>query len=96
MVHGTLVQAGSCYLTDTASQYLVIQLELLAVVWAIWKCTMFLTRLPQFEVWTDHNPLEPILNSHRLDEIENPRLQHMRMKIMAFNFKTIWHKGATN
>jgi len=57
---------------------------------------MFLTGLPQFEVWTDHNPLVPILNSHRLDEIENPRLQRMRMKIMAFNFKAIWHKGATN
>ena len=91
-----LVQAGSRYLTDTESRYAVIELELLAVTWAIWKCTMFLTGLPQFEVWTDHNPLVPILNSHRLDEIENQRLQHMRMKIMAFHFKAIWRKGATN
>ena len=57
---------------------------------------MFLTGLPQFEVWTDRNPLVPILNSHRLDEIENLRLQRMHMKIMAFNFKAIWRKGATN
>jgi len=91
-----LVQAGSRCLTDTELRYAVIELELLAVTWAIWKCTMFLTGLPQFEVWTDHNPLVPILNSHRLDEIENPRLQRMRMKIMAFNFKAIWRKGATN
>ena len=36
----------------------------------------FLTGLPQFVVWTDHNPLVPILISHRLDDIENPKLQH--------------------
>ena len=91
-----LVQAGSRCLTDTESRYAVIELELLAVTWAVWKCAMFLTGLPQFEVWTDHNPLVPILNNHRLDEIENPRLQRLRMKLMAFNFKAIWRKGATN
>jgi len=91
-----LVQAGSRCLTDAESRYAVIELELLTVTWAIWKCTMFLTGLPQFEVWTDHNPLVPILNNHRLDEIENLRLQRLCMKIMAFNFKTVWRKGVTN
>jgi len=64
-----LVQAGSHCLKEAESQYAVIELERLAVTWAIWKFTMFLTGLPQFEVWTDHNPLVPILNNHRLDEI---------------------------
>ena len=49
-----------------------------------------------FDVITDHNPLISILNNHRLDEIDNPRLQRLRAKIMAFNFTVIWHKGATN
>jgi len=51
---------------------------------------MFLAGLPYFELLTDHHPLIPIL---RLYEIENPR---MRMKIMPYNFKAIWHKGVTN
>ena len=30
-------------------------------------------------VITDHHPLVSILNHHRLDEIENPRLQRLKM-----------------
>ena len=47
-------------------------------------------------VFTDHNPLIPILNNHRLDKIDNPRLQHLRAKLMAFNFTAVWCKGRTN
>ena len=44
----------------------------------------------------DHHPLVPILNSHRLDEIENPRLQRLRQKIMGYHFTAQWVKGAVN
>ena len=40
---------------------------------------------------TDHHPLIPILNSHRLDDIENPRLQRL-----AYNFIAEWLKGKEN
>ena len=56
---------------------------------------MFLSGLQHFKVITDHNPLIPILNSHRLDEIDN-RLQRLRAKLMAFNFTAVWCKGSTN
>ena len=69
-----LVQAGSRCLTDTESRYTVVELELLAVTWAIWKCRVFLMGMQHFDVITDHNPLISILNNHRLDEIDNPRL----------------------
>ena len=36
-----------------------------------------------------------ILNSYRLDEIENSRLQRLKSKIMAYNFSAIWVKGGT-
>ena len=91
-----LVQAGSRFLTDTESRYAVIELELLGVAWAAKKCRIFLTGLPHFTVVTDHNPLVPILNSHRLDEIENPRLQRLRTHLLAFNFTAQWRKGKDN
>ena len=91
-----LVQAGSRCLTDVESRYAVIKLEFLAVTWAIWKCRVFLMGMQQFDVIKDHNPLIPIINHHRLDEIENPRLQCLHAKIMAFNFKASWKKGTTN
>ena len=92
----TLVQAGSRFLSNAESRYAIIELELLAVTWAILKCKMFLEGLQHFRVITDHNPLIPILNSHRLDEIENPRLQRLRTRLMAFNFTAEWCKGTKN
>ena len=65
----TLIQAGSCFLTDTESRYAIIELEMLAVCWAVHKCNLFLAGLQHFTVVTDHNPLIPIMNSHQLDEI---------------------------
>ena len=92
----SVVQAGSRFLSDAESRYAVIELELLAVAWAIKKCHIFLAGLPNFIVLTDHHPLIPILNSHRLDEIENPRLQRLKTKIMGNSFTTEWVKGALN
>ena len=45
---------------------------------------------------TDHYPLVPILNSHRLDEIENPRLQRLKTRVMAYNFTAEWVKWSLN
>ena len=36
------------------------------------------------------------MNSHRLDEIENPRLQQLKTKLMAYNFTAEWLKGSKN
>ena len=91
-----LVQAGSRFLSEAESRYAVIELEMLAVAWAANKCKTFLMGLQNFQVITDHNPLIPILNNHRLDEIDNPRLQRLKTKLMAFNLTAKWCKGDTN
>lgn len=57
---------------------------------------VFLACLPHFTVLTDHHPLIPILNSHRLDEIENPRLHRLKTKIMGYAFTAEWVKGTQN
>ena len=36
---------------------------------------------------------QEILNNYRLDEIDNPRLQRLRHKIMGYNFIVQWIKG---
>ena len=92
----TLIQAGSRFLSDTETRYAIIELEMLAVSWAIMKCRVFLAGLPHFYVSTDHNPLIPILNSRRLDEVENPRLQRLKARLMGYNFTVQWTKGSNN
>ena len=69
----------------------MIELELLSVAWAVTKCSLFLAGLPHFDVIIDHKPLLPILNNHRLNEIENIRLHCLRTKLMPYNFTATVH-----
>lgn len=91
--HFHLVQCGSRFLTDTETRYATIELELLAVVWAMKKCKFYLTGLQHFTLVRDHRPLVPILNSYTLDAIENPRLQRLKEKLAAFVFTATWRPG---
>ena len=74
----------------------MIELELLAVCWAITKCRVFLAGLQHFYVTTDHNPLIPILNTRHLDEVENPRLQRLKSRLMGYHFTAQWTKGSSH
>ena len=91
-----VIQAGSRFLTDTETRYAMIELELLAIVWATQKCYLFLEGLAHVDIITDHKPLIPILNSYSLDQIQNPRLQRLRMKLQRFNYSAQWIKGKLN
>ena len=48
---------------DTETRYATIELELLAVMWAMTKCKFYLGGLQHFNLVTDHRPLVPIVNS---------------------------------
>ena len=87
------LQAGSRFLSDTESRYATIKKEVLGVSWAILKYHKFLAGLSHFDIITDYNPLLAILNNRRFDEIENPRLQRLRIKLMPYNFSAHWQKG---
>ena len=50
----SLIQCGSASLTPTQTRYATIELECMAIQWAIQKCSYYLPGLPTFEVWTDH------------------------------------------
>lgn len=91
-----LVQCGSRFLTPPETRYSVVELEMLAVVWAIKKCHLYLAGLPLFLIQTDHRSLITILNMKTLDEIDNMRIQRLKEKIMAYTFKSEWIKGKEN
>jgi len=92
------VQAGSRFLSSAETRYAMIELELLAIAWAAKKCAKFIEGLPseRFEIWTDHQPLVPILSKYSLPEIENKRLQRLRMKLDHLQFRVKWVKGKDN
>ena len=90
-----VVQCGSRYLSDTETRYAVFELEMLAVVWALHKCRLYLSGT-KFEIVTDHGPLVLILNLYSLDQIENSRLLRLRLKVQSFQFHVSCRKSTEN
>ena len=90
-----IVRCGSKGLTPTQQRYSTIELECLAIVWAIQKCAFFLRGLPSFLVLTDHRPLEGIFMKDLFD-LPSPRLQRMCKKVSMYNFKVQWTPGKTH
>ena len=91
-----LVQCGSRFLTDTETRYAMVELEMLAALWAMKKCRVYLLGLPTFSLVVDHRPLVPILDQYTLDAVENPRLQRMKERMSPFVFTTTWRPGKTH
>ena len=75
------------------SRYAICEIEILAAAWACRKCALYLSSMQQFEVITDHRLLVPVSISKSLLDIENPRLQRLRHRLMPFNFTASWHQG---
>jgi transposase InsO family protein len=92
------VQAGSRFLSEAETRYAMIELELLAIVWAAKKTRMLIEGLSKknFTIFTDHMPLVPILSKYSLPQITNKRLQRLRMKIDHLQFNITWIKGKDN
>ena len=90
-----LIQCGSKFLTPTETRYATIELEMLAILWAIKKCRLYLLGLQHFTVATDHRPLQGIMKKS-LDEVENVRLQRMKEKLSIYNFTIQWVPGREN
>ena len=90
-----LVTCGSKALTPTQRRYTTIELECLAVQYAIDKCSFYLKGGPEFTVTTDHKPLEGIFKKDRFEN-PNPRLQRLREKLVEFSFVVKWVPGKTH
>ena len=93
--HFKIVHFGSKGLTSTQQRYSTIELECLAILWAITKCFFYFHGLPKFTVYTDHRPLEGVFQKD-LFNLASPRLQRMREKIAKFSFQVTWVPGKTH
>ena len=89
------MHCGSKGLTSTQQRYSTIELECLAIVWAISKSSFYLHGLPKFTVYTDHRPLEGIFQKD-LFALASPRLQCMREKVAKLSFEVNWVPGKTH
>ena len=87
------VYFASKALTETQKGYVAIELESLAVAWAIEKFHHFLYG-NQFTLETNQKPLEAIL-SKSLNQA-TPRLQRILIRTFPYNFKIRYIPGPTN
>ena len=89
----SLIQCGSASLTPTETRCTTIELECMAIQWAIQKCSYYLRELP---TWTDHKPMVGIF-AENICDLKNPRLMRMREKIMEYYTPIVkWVSGKTH
>ena len=72
----------------------VVELELLAIQWAVQKCRLYLAGT-DFEVITNHQPLIGIMNGRNLDAVQNMRIHRLMSKLLGYRFKVRWTPGKT-
>ena len=80
-------------LTETQRGYIAIEIESLAVAWAVEKFHYFLYRC-HFTLETDQKPLEAIL-SRSLNQA-TPRLQCILIRTLPYNFTVRYIPGPKN
>ena len=92
---GRLVSCGSRFLSSAEANYAVIELELLAIQWAIAKSRLYLAGA-NFTVITDHQPLVGVLNGKNMDAINNLRIHRIMSKLIGYQFRVLWTPGKTH
>jgi ribonuclease HI len=90
-----VISCGSSGLSKAQSNYSIIELELLACVWALEKCRFYLHGIDNVEVMTDHRPLIDLGNKN-ITEVTNNRLVRLLERTMEFNITWKYIRGEKN
>ena len=93
--NSAMIMCGSKSFTPAQQRYATIELECLAIIWAIQKCEFYLKGLPNFIVATNHSPLVGTFNKG-ISELTNPRLQRLREKVAGYQFTVKYVPGKTH
>ena len=88
--------AGSRFLSKEEKNYVPIEGEALAVVWALEQTRYFTMGCNDLLIIVDHKPLVKIFGDRRLDEIDNPRLFRLKQRTLMWRFEVQYQKGADN
>lgn len=92
MQNGRPVMYGSKSLTDTQVGYCQTEKEMLSICEAVKKYHNLLYGRVEIEVQTDHKPLVSIMCKN-IANINNNRLQRMRLKLLNYNLKVRYVPG---
>ena len=87
-----LITCGSRFISSAEKNYAVVELELLAIQWAVQKCRLYLAGA-HFTIVTDHQPLLGIMNGKNFDAINNARIQRLMSKMLGYSFTVEWIAG---
>jgi hypothetical protein len=80
-----LVTCRSRSLSPAEKSYAVVELDALAIKYAVEKCRYYLLGMQKFTVWMYHRPLLGIW-SKQIDEIGNARCQKWHENLSIYNF----------
>jgi hypothetical protein len=90
-----LIQCNSKSLTSADRGYAVIEIEGLAIQYAVEDCRFYLLG-HKFNVFTDHRPFEGTFRKN-ISEVINPRLLSYRLKLVQYaDMEVIWTKGKSH
>ena len=78
---------GVTFYFTYSSCYAIVELEMLATVWAVRKCDVYLHGVNVIIIISDHKLIIPIINGKQLDEIQNPRLHRLKQKLMMSSYR---------
>jgi hypothetical protein len=90
-----LIKCGSRSLNGAESRYATLELEALAIKWAIASCKHYLMGGPVFTVVTNHKPLVPMFKKG-LGDVENARVLRYREQLTQYSFEVVWVPGKTH
>ena len=88
--------AGSRFLSKEEKNYVAVEGEALAVVWALEQTRYFTMGCNDLLIVVDHKPLVKLFGDRRLDEISNPRLFRLKQRTLMWRFEVQYQKGVNN
>lgn len=88
-----VIAYGNKSLTDCEKRYCQTEKEALALVWSVEHFCIYLFGLDEFELVTDHKPLETIFSPR-----SKPcaRIERWVLRLQSFTFKVVYRPGKSN
>ena len=90
-----IIYLGSTSLTETQKRYSPVELESLALAWAVGKSHYYLYEALQIFHYTDSTGVVG-LRKKDLSEVKNPRIQRILEKVIPYNISSIHIPASRN